>query len=63
MLKRDQWLPLARKLDWEFSYVEERDVFPEIQSGTTFLVELPLGAPAPMEVPARGQLELAARVQ
>ncbi len=37
MLKRDDWLDLARKLDWEFSYVSEEEVFPEVQSGTPFL--------------------------
>ena len=34
MLKREDWLPLARKLDWEFSYVSEHDVFPEPVSGS-----------------------------
>ena len=28
MLRRDQWLDLARKLDWDFSYVKEEDVYP-----------------------------------
>jgi toluene monooxygenase system protein A len=37
MLKRDDWLDLARKLDWEFSYVREEDVFPAVQSGEPFL--------------------------
>ena len=37
MLKRDQWLDLARKLDWEFSYVGEREVFPDVVSGTPWL--------------------------
>ena len=37
MLKREDWLPLARKLDWEFSYVSERDVFPEPVSGSPWL--------------------------
>lgn len=36
-LQRDDWLPLARKLDWEFSYVTEREVFPEAVSGTPWL--------------------------
>jgi toluene monooxygenase system protein A len=31
---RDTWLPLARRLDWEFSYVPEEEVFPEAWSGT-----------------------------
>lgn len=33
MLKRDEWLDLARKLDWTFSYVSEREAFPEVASG------------------------------
>ena len=33
MLKRDDWLDLARKLDWDFSYVSEEEVFPEIRAG------------------------------
>jgi len=37
MLSRDEWLPLARKLDWEFSYVREEDVFPPIISGRPWL--------------------------
>jgi len=37
MLKRDDWLDLARKLDWELSYVEERDVFPDDLAGTPWL--------------------------
>ncbi len=37
MLKRDDWLDLARKLDWDFSYVEEREVFPEEISGSPWL--------------------------
>ena len=37
MLKRDEWLDLARKLDWDFSYVEERDVYPEDVSGRPWL--------------------------
>jgi toluene monooxygenase system protein A len=36
-LKREDWLPLARKLDWEFSYVREQDVFPEVPSGRPWL--------------------------
>src|SRR5690349_8539517 len=34
VLKREEWLPLARKLDWEYSYVQEEDVFPKVISGT-----------------------------
>ncbi|PYV37852.1 MAG: toluene monooxygenase [Acidobacteria bacterium] len=37
MLKRDQWLDLARKLDWEFSYVDEKEAFPEAASGRPWL--------------------------
>ena len=37
MLRRDEWLDLSRKLDWEYTYVSERDVFPEATSGSPFL--------------------------
>ena len=37
MLKRDDWLDLARKLDWELSYVAERGGFPRSASGTPWL--------------------------
>ena len=37
MLNRDDWLPLARKLDWRFSYTTEEEVFPEIISGHPWL--------------------------
>jgi len=37
MLNREDWLPLARKLDWEFSYVDEKEVYPEIVSGRPWL--------------------------
>ncbi len=36
-LKREQWHDLARKLDWGFSYVDAKDVFPEAMSGTPWL--------------------------
>lgn len=36
-LSRDDWLPLARKLDWSFSYVREEEVFPPEISGTPWL--------------------------
>ncbi len=39
MLKRDEWLDLARKLDWSFSYVDEREVFPEVISGRPWLAQ------------------------
>ena len=34
---RDEWSDLARKLDWSFTYVEERAVFPEALAGTPWL--------------------------
>jgi toluene monooxygenase system protein A len=37
MLKREDWLDLARKLDWETTYVREEDVFPEVMSGSPWL--------------------------
>ncbi|HEY9792856.1 MAG TPA: YHS domain-containing protein [Candidatus Obscuribacterales bacterium] len=37
MLKRDDWLDLARKLDWNYKYVSEEDVFPAVASGTPWL--------------------------
>jgi len=37
MLKKEQWLHLARKLDWEYSYVREEEVFPEVISGRPWL--------------------------
>jgi len=37
VLKREQWLHLARKLDWEYSYVREEEVFPEVISGRPWL--------------------------
>src|SRR5579883_1755752 len=33
MLKRNEWLDFARKLDWGLSYVDEREAFPEVASG------------------------------
>jgi toluene monooxygenase system protein A len=37
MLQREKWMPLARKLDWTFSYVREDEVFPAEISGTPWL--------------------------
>ena len=37
MLKRDDWLDLARKLDWEFSYVDEHEVYPASIAGHPWL--------------------------
>src|SRR6185503_11225156 len=36
-LRRDDWLDLARKLDWSFSYVDEHEVYPDVASGTPWL--------------------------
>jgi toluene monooxygenase system protein A len=36
-LPRDEWLDLARKVDWTYRYVSERDLFPEEMSGTPWL--------------------------
>jgi len=32
-LRRDDWLDIARKVDWTYKYVTEEDVFPEVVSG------------------------------
>jgi toluene monooxygenase system protein A len=37
VLKRSQWLDAARKLDWDFSYVREDEVYPEVASGSPWL--------------------------
>ena len=37
MLLRDDWLDIARKLDWDYSYVGEQEVFPELASGRPWL--------------------------
>jgi toluene monooxygenase system protein A len=37
MLNREDWLPLARKLDWAFSYTTEQEVFPPVISGHPWL--------------------------
>jgi len=37
MLPRDEWHPLARKLDWTWSYAGEREAFPEVLSGAPWL--------------------------
>jgi len=36
-MRRDEWLDLARKVDWAFSYVDEREVYPEVVSGRPWL--------------------------
>src|SRR5262245_27374744 len=37
VIDRDEWLDLARKLDWELTYVDEREAFPEAVSGRPWL--------------------------
>lgn len=37
MLKRAQWLDLARKLDWKPSYVSDADIFPMTAAGRPWL--------------------------
>ncbi len=37
MLKREEWLHLSQKLDWEFSYVSEKEMYPEEISGGPWL--------------------------
>jgi toluene monooxygenase system protein A len=37
MLKREDWHGLARKLDWTFSYSDEKEAFPPEISGTPWL--------------------------
>jgi toluene monooxygenase system protein A len=37
VLARSQWLDAARKLDWDYSYVREQDVFPAVASGEPWL--------------------------
>lgn len=37
MLTADEWQDLARKLDWELSYVAEQDAFPPAMSGRPWL--------------------------
>ncbi len=36
-MPRDEWSDLARKLDWAFTYVDERAAFPETLAGTPWL--------------------------
>jgi hypothetical protein len=33
MLHREEWSPLARQLDSDYSYAREEEVFPEVISG------------------------------
>jgi hypothetical protein len=37
MLNREDWPPLARRLDWEFSYTTEQEVFHQVISGHPWL--------------------------
>lgn len=37
MLDRDSWLDFARKLDWEYSYVDEAEIHPPVMSGEPYL--------------------------
>jgi toluene monooxygenase system protein A len=37
MLKRDEWLHVARDVDWEFSYVSREAAFPELATGKPVL--------------------------
>ena len=36
-MRRDDWLDLARKVDWTPRYVAERELFPEEVSGSPWL--------------------------
>jgi toluene monooxygenase system protein A len=36
-LRRDEWLDVARKVDWSYRYVSEQEVFPEDISGSPWL--------------------------
>lgn len=38
-LSREDWLPLARKLNWDFTYVTEDEVFPELLAGKPVLAQ------------------------
>ena len=38
MLAREKWLALARKLDRNYSYAREEEVFPEVISGRPWLL-------------------------
>jgi toluene monooxygenase system protein A len=40
VLRRDDWLDLARKADWNYRYVDECDVFPDDLSGQPWLPRL-----------------------
>ena len=39
VLRRDDWLDLARKVDWTPRYVDERELFPEEISGRPWLTQ------------------------
>ena len=38
MPSREHWLDLARKVDWDYSYVSEHEVFPTEISGSPWLL-------------------------
>lgn len=39
VLRRDDWLDLARKVNWTPRYVDERELFPEQLSGQPWLAQ------------------------
>ena len=45
VLRRDDWLDLARKVDWTFRYVPEDQVFPEALSGRPVSIVRSLTSP------------------
>jgi toluene monooxygenase system protein A len=59
-MERDEWLALARKLDWEPSYVDARELFPEACSGRPWL---PQSRWAGWEEPFRTSLPEYVRMQ
>ncbi len=43
-LRRDDWLDLARKVDWTYTYADERELFPPEMSGEPWLPHEPAWA-------------------
>ena len=43
-LRRDDWLDLARKVDWTYTYADERELFPPEMSGEPWLPHRPAWA-------------------
>jgi toluene monooxygenase system protein A len=37
LLNREEWIHLAHKLDWQYSYAREEEIFPEVISGGPYL--------------------------